>query len=205
MQFNNQYINATIEEAVDIASSRISQNYALTCIADKGSCTLEEAQNMYELAHRILTEGQEDLIPENLELPDASDDVDPTAGQDAAVDADLGGDDMDGDLDLSDLEGIILPDSEGNQYIIQNGILVPYEEEDDSDLAGGQGGDTPNDPSTAPADDEDLGEGTAPTEGTSITEGTTVEAIGAIEENTSVFGNNSSVVANLLKHVNFSK
>ena len=202
-RFNNEFISATLTEAADIAATRISQNYALNCIAEKGSCTLEEAQNMYELAHRVITEGAEDLIPENLELPDAAtDDVDPTAGQDAAVDADVEGAD-DGDLDLSDLEGIVLPDSEGNQYIIQGGILVPYEE-DEGDDAVTAAGDTPNDdgdvdPTTQSPEGQDLEESTTNVEGN-------VEAITESTDNVnSIFTNNSSIVSNILKNVNFAK
>lgn len=227
MSFNNEFIAATLTEAVDIAATRISQNFALNAIADKGSCTLEEAQNMYELAHRVLTEGSEDLIPENLDIPtDATDAMDPTAPQDATVDADVANADMgDEDLDLADLEGIILPDSEGNQYIIQGGILVPYEEEgsdatmvsgDDQipaeggDVAPAAGGDV------APADD---GDGDTDSgipfkdkedeEDEDLKESTGVDAtnIQSIEESDagSVFKNNSSIVANLIKNVNFAK
>src|SRR5574344_875505 len=54
------------------------------------------------------------------------------AAQDAEVDADVAAAnaDEDGDFNIEDLEGIILPDSEGNQYVIQGGIIVPYTEED---------------------------------------------------------------------------
>lgn len=215
MRFNNEFIAATITEAADIAATKLSQNFALKQIAENGSCTLEEAQNMYELALRVLTEGSEDLIPENLDVPtDATDAQDPTAGQDMAVDSDVAADG--GDLDLSDLEGIILPDSEGNQYIIQGGILMPYDEEDDdgSVTPGGDAaskdpvddGDGDTDPiGQDPKDEanEDLGESTAVTESTTI-----VEEAAPITEGTdvsSVFSNNSSIVANLLKNVNFAK
>ena len=208
MRFNNEFIAATITEAADIAATKLSQNFALKQIAENGSCTLEEAQNMYELALRVLTEGSEDLIPENLDIPtDATDDQDPTAAQDAAVDGDVDASEG-GDLDLSDLEGIILPDSEGNQYIIQGGILTPYTEEDTdgSVISGGDATDGDVDPigqDPKEEENEDLGESTTVTESETlvgdvapITEGTDVS---------SVFSNNSSIVANLIKNVNFAK
>lgn len=200
MKFTNDFVVASINEATDLAATSISQQYALNQIATKGACTLEEATNMYNLAHRILTEGSDDLIPEQLDIPDAgaTDEVDPTAAQDAAVDADVDADaDADADLNLEDLEGIILPDSEGNQYIVQGGILTPYNEDgsnsDDMPVDGG--------------DNADLEEGTVvgdPAAGTNaIEEGTAatnVPAITSIEENT-VFTSNSSIMANLIKNI----
>ena len=216
MKFTKDFVVASLQEAADIAASTISQQFALNQIATKGSCTLEEAENMYNLAHRVLAEGSEDLIPETLDLPEAgaTDEVDPTLAQDQAVDADVGaGTDEGADLDLEDLDGIILPDSEGNQYIIQGGILTPYNEEDTG--AGDDAG--------APiGGDDNLEEGTIVTttpEAGSIEEGTAIgdsagEAANAnanietgdikidtIQENT-VFAGNSSIVANLLKNMN---
>lgn len=210
MKFTKDFVVASLQEAAEMAASTISQQFALNQIATKGSCTLEEAENMYNLANRVLTEGSEDLIPENLELPEAgaTDEVDPTLAQDQAVDADIGAEGA--DLDLEDLDGIILPDSEGNQYIIQGGILTPYNEEDtgagDDDDAG-----IPVDGADAPVGgDDNLEEGTVVTttpEAGAIEEGTTanVEAgdvkVDAIQENT-IFAGNSSIVANLLKNMN---
>ena len=183
MRFTNNFVVATLQEAADMAATTLSQQFALNQIATKGSCTLEEAENMYNLAHRVISEGAEDLIPENLELPDATDEVDPTAAQDAAVDADVGTDG--GDLDVEDLEGIILPDSEGNQYIIQGGILTPYNEED----TGAGDEEIPAD-ADAGLEESTIGDGA----------GSIEESTQAIEENT-VFAGNSSIVANLLKNM----
>ena len=222
MKFTKDFVVASLQEAADIAASTISQQFALNQIATKGSCTLEEAENMYNLAHRVLTEGSEDLIPETLDLPEAgaTDEVDPTLAQDQAIDADIGAEGA--DLDLEDLDGIILPDSEGNQYIIQGGILTPYNEED-----AGSGDDAgipvAGDDAGAPVGgDDNLEEGTIVTttpEAGSIEEGTAIgdsagEAANAnanietgdikidtIQENT-VFAGNSSIVANLLKNMN---
>ena len=208
MKFTKDFVVASLQEAADIAASTISQQFALNQIATKGSCTLEEAENMYNLAHRVLTEGSEDLIPETLDLPEdgagATDEVDPTLAQDQAVDADIGAEGA--DLDLEDLDGIILPDSEGNQYIIQGGILTPYNEEDT-----GAGEDEDAGIPVA-GEDDNLEEGTVVTttpEAGAIEEGTTISAgeatgdvkVDAIQENT-IFAGNSSIVANLLKNMN---
>lgn len=221
MKFTKDFVVASLQEAADIAASTISQQFALNQIATKGSCTLEEAENMYNLAHRVIAEGSEDLIPETLDLPEggdeATDQVDPTLAQDQAVDADVGTDEG-ADLDLEDLDGIILPDSEGNQYIIQGGILTPYNEEDAG--AGDDGAGIPVDGAPTDGGDDNLEEGTVVTttpeagtieEGTAIGDGAgeaanaNVEAgdikIDTIQENT-VFAGNSSIVANLLKNMN---
>ena len=207
MKFTKDFVVASLQEAADIAASTISQQFALNQIATKGSCTLEEAENMYNLAHRVLAEGSEDLIPETLDLPEdgagATDEVDPTLAQDQAVDADIGAEGA--DLDLEDLDGIILPDSEGNQYIIQGGILTPYNEEDT-----GAGEDEDAGIPVA-GEDDNLEEGTVVTttpEAGAIEEGTTISAgeatgdikVDTIQENT-VFAGNSSIVANLLKNM----
>lgn len=220
MKFTKDFVVASLQEAADIAASTISQQFALNQIATKGSCTLEEAENMYNLAHRVLTEGSEDLIPETLDLPEdgagATDEVDPTLAQDQAVDADIGAEGA--DLDLEDLDGIILPDSEGNQYIIQGGILTPYNEED-AGAGEEEDGDAgiPGDDAGAPVGgDDNLEEGTVVTttpEAGAIEEGTAIGCdpaamakagdvkVDAIQENT-IFAGNSSIVANLLKNMN---
>ena len=219
MKFTKDFVVASLQEAADIAASTISQQFALNQIATKGSCTLEEAENMYNLAHRVLTEGSEDLIPETLDLPEdgagATDEVDPTLAQDQAVDAEVSADEG-ADLDLEDLDGIILPDSEGNQYIIQGGILTPYNEED-AGAGEEEDGDGGIPAAGAPVGgDDNLEEGTVVTttpEAGAIEEGTAIGCdpaamakagdvkVDAIQENT-IFAGNSSIVANLLKNMN---
>ena len=197
MSFNQQFVASTLQEAAEYAATKISQNYALTKLVENSVVTLEETQNIYDLTLKLLNEGSEDLIPENLELdaPDATDTED-TSAQDAAVDADVeasGGEED--DLNLDDLEGIVLPDSEGNQYIIQGGILVPYTEEDEDTglVAGGE----PEEPEEEESIDEStINAGTSITEGESLENGTT--NVDLIEEN-SIFASNGSIVANLLK------
>lgn len=198
MSFNPNYVQSTLTEAAEYAATAISERYALSTLAKNGSVTLEETENVYDIAYRLLSEGSEDMIPETLDLPDA---------QDASVDGDVAAAGGDEDLDISDLEGIVLPDSEGNQYIIQGGILVPYgDDQDDDDNGGGDApqptddGDGDTDPTAAT--DDDLEEGTKPTEGSTITESTegTEGAENGTEELTenTIFSSTSEFVKNLV-------
>ena len=198
MKFTQTFIAGTLEEAVDYMATRLSQNRALQLIAENGSCTLEEAQNMYELSNRILSEGSEDMIPETLEIPDATDD-DTLAAQDAEVDAEVAaaGGEVDEDLDLAELEGIILPDSEGNQYIIQGGILVPYAEEDDNSvMASGDEEESEEEMEESSTVNSDSVE--------NIEENTNVENSQNIIEENATYAAHSSIIANLLKNSQFN-
>lgn len=207
MSFNPNYVQTTLHEAAEFAATTITERFALTTLAKNGVVSIEETENVYDIAYRLLTEGSEDMIPETLELPDA---------QDASVGADVAAAGGDEDLDISELEGIVLPDSEGNQYIIQGGILVPYGDDQDQDDGGGDDpqpaddGDGDVDPAGKPdatdatdATDDDLEEGTKPVEGTSITEGTEIGGAGTEEgqteltENT-IFSSTSEFVKNLV-------
>ena len=202
MKFTQTFIAGTLEEAVDYMATRLSQNRALQLIAENGSCTLEEAQNMYELSHRILSEGSEDMIPETLEIPDATDD-DTLAAQDAEVDAEVAaaGGEVDEDLDLAELEGIILPDSEGNQYIIQGGILIPYVEEDDNSvMASGD-----EEESEEEIEEEMEESSTVNSDSVeNIEENTNVENSQNIIEENATYAAHSSIIANLLKNSQFN-
>ena len=198
MKFTQTFIAGTLEEAVDYMATRLSQNRALQLIAENGSCTLEEAQNMYELSNIILSEGSEDMIPETLEIPDATDD-DTLAAQDAEVDAEVAaaGGEVDEDLDLAELEGIILPDSEGNQYIIQGGILIPYAEEDDNSvMASGDEEESEEEMEESSTVNSDSVE--------NIEENTNVENSQNIIEENATYAAHSSIIANLLKNSQFN-
>lgn len=120
-KYTNEYIIGTIQEVAELSALEISKNYALDRLAENGVVTQEEVSSMYSLAQKVLFEGSEDFIPETLELPEDGSDMD------------MGEEDMgeEQDLDISQLEGIVLPDAEGNQYVIQNGMIIPYGEEDD--------------------------------------------------------------------------
>lgn len=112
-------IQQTIEECVDV----IGNNYALDTLKKNGVVSMEEVSTVRAIATKILTEGQEDLIPENLEIPDM-----PAEPADApmGINQDTTDSMEDMDLDVSDLEGIILATADGSEYTVQDGILVPY-------------------------------------------------------------------------------
>lgn len=156
-------IQQTIEECVDV----IGNNYALDTLKKNGVVSMEEVSTVRAIATKILTEGQEDLIPENLEIPDM-----PAESADApmGINQDTTDSMEDMDLDVSDLEGIILATADGSEYTVQDGILVPYvlggsdsaaamdvsEDEDDAiDAAGDQ--DAANPGTTIAADLADGG------------------------------------------------
>ena len=165
MSFNPNYIQSTLGEAANIAATTIAERYALETLSKNGAVSIEEVENVFDIAHRLLTEGSDDMIPATLDLPD----------QDASVDADVASAGGDEDLDVSDLEGIILPDSEGNQYIIQGGILVPYgDDQEDGDDSAGAG-----DPVEADADKTGATDTSATDD--ELEEGTKVETVGNAE------------------------
>ena len=108
-------IQQTITECVEV----IGNNFALDTLRANGVVSMEEVNTVRAIATKILTEGQEDLIPENLEIPDM-----PAAPMGVAEDTTESLEDL--DLDVSDLEGIILATADGSEFVVQDGILVPY-------------------------------------------------------------------------------
>lgn len=109
-------LHQTIEECANV----ISNNYALDTLRKNGVVSMEEVSTIHAIATKILFEGQEDLIPENLQIPDMPMDAPMGVAQDTTDSLE------DLDLDVSDLEGIILATAEGTEFVIQDGILVPY-------------------------------------------------------------------------------
>ena len=197
MSFNPQYVQNTLTEACEHAAMTIAQRFALDTLSEKGSVTIEETQNMHDMALRLITEGSEDLIPEELNLPD-------TSATDNQVDTDVAEAGGEEDLDIAELEGIILPDAEGNQYIIQGGIIVPYNEEQDPSTLGSEDPeqDDPENPedleqkefteNTVPADAAELSDKIE--ENTGVVSGPVVEEI---TEN-SIFSSTSDFVKQLI-------
>lgn len=108
-------IQQTITECVEV----IGNNFALDTLKLNGVVSMEEVNTVRAIATKILTEGQEDFIPENLEIPDM-----PAAPMGVAEDTTESLEDL--DLDVSDLEGIVLATAEGTEFVIQDGILVPF-------------------------------------------------------------------------------
>ena len=172
---NNDFLLDTINEAIDAGADAIATQYALQRLNETGSVNIQECATIYLMAKEILTEGNEDLIPDNIELPE---------------------DDEEGeDLDVSDLEGIVLPTADGGLMVIENGVLVPYSEE----------------AAATPAD--------ALNESETNVEGSTDEGQNELNENTNAGENqdpqtieesadlskHSSVVQSLISQMNFSK
>ena len=183
---NNDFLLDTINEAIDAGADAIATQYALQRLNETGSVNIQECATIYLMAKEVLTEGNEDLIPDNIELPED--------------DGELGE-----DLDVSDLEGIVLPTADGGLMVIENGVLVPYSEEAAATPAG-----------VAPevgVDPEELKESETNVEGSSD------EGQNELNENTDAgenpdtqtieesadFSKHSSVVQSLISQMNFSK
>ena len=186
---NNDFLLDTINEAIDAGADAIATQYALQRLNENGSVNIQECATIYLMAKEILTEGNEDLIPDNIELPED----------------DGGLDEEDEDLDVSDLEGIVLPTADGGLMVIENGVLVPYSEEAAA---------TPAAPEAeAGVDPEEL------KESETNVEGSTDEGQNELNENTDAgenpdtqtieesadFSKHSSVVQSLISQMNFSK
>ena len=174
---NNDFLLDTINEAIDAGADAIATQYALQRLNETGSVNIQECATIYLMAKEILTEGNEDLIPDNIELPEDDGELDEE------------------DLDVSDLEGIVLPTADGGLMVIENGVLVPYSEE----------------PAATPAN--------ALNESETNVEGSTDEGQNELNENTDAGKNpdtqtieesadlskHSSVVQSLISQMNFSK
>ena len=174
---NNDFLLDTINEAIDAGADAIATQYALQRLNETGSVNIQECATIYLMAKEVLTEGNEDLIPDNIELPEDDGELD-EEGE---------------DLDVSDLEGIVLPTADGGLMVIENGVLVPYSE--------------------AGVDPEEL------KESETNVEGSTDEGQNELNENTDAGENpdtqsieesadlskHSSVVQSLISQMNFSK
>ena len=192
---NNDFLLDTINEAIDAGADAIATQYALQRLNETGSVNIQECATIYLMAKEVLTEGNEDLIPDNIELPEDDGELD-EEGE---------------DLDVSDLEGIVLPTADGGLMVIENGVLVPYSEE----AAATPAGEAPEAPEAPEAgvDPEELKESE-----TNI-EGSTDEGQNELNENTDAGENqdtqtieesadlskHSSVVQSLISQMNFSK
>ena len=184
---NNDFLLDTINEAIDAGADAIATQYALQRLNETGSVNIQECATIYLMAKEVLTEGNEDLIPDNIELPEDDGELDEE------------------DLDVSDLEGIVLPTADGGLMVIENGVLVPYSEE----AAATPAGEAPE----AGVNPEEL------KESETNVEGSTDEGQNELNENTDVGENpntqtieesadlskHSSVVQSLISQMNFSK
>lgn len=186
---NNDFLLDTINEAIDAGADAIATQYALQRLNETGSVNIQECATIYLMAKEVLTEGNEDLIPDNIELPEDDGELD-EEGE---------------DLDVSDLEGIVLPTADGGLMVIENGVLVPYSEE----AAATPAGEAPE----AGVNPEELKESETNVEGSSdegqneLNENTNAgenQDTQTIEESADL-SKHSSVVQSLISQMNFSK
>ena len=185
---NNDFLLDTINEAIDAGADAIATQYALQRLNETGSVNIQECATIYLMAKEVLTEGNEDLIPDNIELPEDDGELDEE------------------DLDVSDLEGIVLPTADGGLMVIENGVLVPYSEEAAATPAG-------------EAPEAELNESETNSEGSEIEAGEEAHEGSELNENTNAGENpdtqtieesadlskHSSVVQSLISQMNFSK
>ena len=185
---NNDFLLDTINEAIDAGADAIATQYALQRLNENGSVNIQECATIYLMAKEILTEGTEDLIPDNIELPED----------------DGGLDEEDEDLDVSDLEGIVLPTADGGLMVIENGVLVPYSEEAAATPAGEP---APEAPEAALNESETNVEGSTDEGQNELNENTNAgenQDTQTIEESADL-SKHSSVVQSLISQMNFSK
>ena len=182
---NNDFLLDTINEAIDAGADAIATQYALQRLNETGSVNIQECATIYLMAKEILTEGTEDLIPDNIELPED----------------DGGLNEEDEDLDVSDLEGIVLPTADGGLMVIENGVLVPYSEEAAATPAGEPAPEAPlNESETNVKGSTDEGQNEL-NENTNAGENPDTQTI----EESADLSKHSSVVQSLISQMNFSK
>lgn len=189
---NNDFLLDTINEAIDAGADAIATQYALQRLNETGSVNIQECATIYLMAKEVLTEGNEDLIPDNIELPED--------------DGELGEEGE--DLDVSDLEGIVLPTADGGLMVIENGVLVPYSEE----AAATPAGEAPEAPE-AGVDPEELKESETNVDGSTdegqneLNENTNTDVDSGVQsiEESADLSKHSSVVQSLISQMNFSK
>ena len=171
---NNDFLLDTINEAIDAGADAIATQYALQRLNETGSVNIQECATIYLMAKEVLTEGNEDLIPDNIELPEDDGELDEDGE----------------DLDVSDLEGIVLPTADGGLMVVENGVLVPYSEEEAATPA-----DALNESETNVEGQNELNENTDAGENQDTQN---------IEESADL-SKHSSVVQSLISQMNFSK
>ena len=175
---NNDFLLDSINESIEAGADAITAQFALHKLNTVGSVNIQECTTVFLMAQEILTEGSDDLIPDNIEIPDELEDSE------------------DGeDLDVSDLEGIVLPTADGGLMVVENGVLVPYSEE----------------PADAPvASNASENEEENPADGNNIQESeTNIDGSGedntpeTIQESEIDHSSHSSIVNSMIQQLNF--
>ena len=188
---NNDFLLDTINEAIDAGADAIATQYALQRLNETGSVNIQECATIYLMAKEVLTEGNEDLIPDNIELPED----------------DGGLDEEDEDLDVSDLEGIVLPTADGGLMVIENGVLVPYSEEAAATPAGEPAPEAALNESETNSEGSETEAGEEAHEGSELNENTNTDVDSGVQtiEESADLSKHSSVVQSLISQMNFSK
>ena len=180
---NNDFLLDSINESIEAGADAITAQYALHKLNTVGSVNIQECTTVFLMAQEILTEGSDDLIPDNIEIPDELEDGE--------------------DLDVSDLEGIVLPTADGGLMVVENGVLVPYSEEP---------ADTPVAPEASNASENEEGN---PTDGDNIQESeTNIEGLTentnsednnpeTIQESNTEYSSHSSIVNSMIQQMTF--
>ena len=187
---NNDFLLDTINEAIDAGADAIATQYALQRLNETGSVNIQECATIYLMAKEILTEGNEDLIPDNIELPEDDGELD-EEGE---------------DLDVSDLEGIVLPTADGGLMVIENGVLVPYSEEAAATPAG-EASEAELNESETNSEGSEIEAGEEAHEGSELNENTNTDVNSGVQtiEESADLSKHSSVVQSLISQMNFSK
>lgn len=185
---NNDFLLDTINEAIDAGADAIATQYALQRLNENGSVNIQECATIYLMAKEILTEGNEDLIPDNIELPEDDGELDEE------------------DLDVSDLEGIVLPTADGGLMVIENGVLVPYSEEAAATPAG-EAPEAELNESETNSEGSEIEAGEEAHEGSELNENTNTDVNSGVQtiEESADLSKHSSVVQSLISQMNFSK
>ena len=182
---NNDFLLNSIMESIEDGANTIATEFALNRLNMTGSVNIQECKTIYLMAKEILTEGSEDLIPDNIELPDNSK---------------MGEEELDEDLDVSDLEGIVLPTADGGLMVVENGVLVPYSEEPaDAPVASNAS----ENEEEKPADGNNIQESETNIEG--LTENTSSEDNNSetIQESNTEYSSHSSIVNSMIQQMTF--
>ena len=189
---NNDFLLDSINESIEAGADAITAQYALHKLNTVGSVNIQECTTVFLMAQEILTEGSDDLIPDNIEIPDELEDSEELEDGE--------------DLDVSDLEGIVLPTADGGLMVVENGVFVPYSEEPaDTPVASNAS----ENEEENPADGNNIQESETNIEGTSnntegLTENTSSEVLSSetIQESESL-SSHSSIVNSMIQQLNF--
>ena len=183
---NNDFLLNSINESIEAGADAITAQYALHKLNTVGSVNIQECTTVFLMAQEILTEGSDDLIPDNIEIPDELEDSEELEDGE--------------DLDVSDLEGIVLPTADGGLMVVENGVLVPYSEEPaDAPVASNAS----ENEEENPADGDNIQESETNIEG--LAENTSSEDNNSetIQESEIDHSSHSSIVNSMIQQLNF--